>query len=709
MSVVQPVRKTNARSVSRLGLRRPTVPLVGAAPSVGVLPFDVTIIVPTRNEAGNVPELLRRLDAALGAISAEVLFVDDSDDETPAVILAEAQRSSRHVRVVHRAPGEREGKLGGAVVMGFRLAQAPWALVMDGDLQHPPEVVPQLVAATGADDVDLVYGSRYAGTGDAAGLGGRTRAWVSASSTVLAKAAFPRKLRGMSDPMSGLFAVRLASLNLATLRPPGYKILLEILAVSRLRRTVSVPFSFQPRFSGTSKASVAEGLRYLKQLLALRTHLSVARLLQLAAFLAVGLSGVVANTVVLWLLSERWWHEPYLLASFVATNVAIVWNFALFELFVFRGRRRYSSWAGFLRFWGLNMALLPLQLGLLTLSIEVFNMNTIVANVFSLGIVFVVRYVVTTTWVYQRDPAAADAADPVALLAPELVPAAVGAAGPRHRVGGGRGVAPSGALLHGAIGLARRSLLAAVPVLLRLGVAVVAALLAFPAIAVHEWQSLTRGGLPAVEVLTALTAALVLVVVRAVPATGEPDVHDRQVDFILALPALGAALFLTFAWPTHLGSSGTLGPREVAAFLSFFVGACLLVLGTRCTARIRWVFYLQLLMLPVVSVVPVLVGVVVVSFVAATVAAAARSTARATSGPAELRVERRQQLPPWQPAAVAMVVLAGALGFLAIGRPSPVPAAMPAQRPVAGAAADVPTAGPTLVTTSGISLRLEGT
>lgn len=708
MSVVQPVRTTTARSVSRLGLRRPPAPLVGAAPSVGALPFDVTIIVPTRNEAGNVPELLRRLDAALGAIRAEVLFVDDSDDKTPAVILAEAQRSSRHVQVVHRAPGEREGKLGGAVVMGFRLAQAPWALVMDGDLQHPPEIVPQLIAATEAEDVDLVYGSRYAGSGDAAGLGGRTRAWVSTSSTVLAKVAFPRKLRGMSDPMSGLFAVRLASLNLATLRPPGYKILLEILAVSRLRRTVGVPFSFQPRFSGTSKASVAEGLRYLKQLLALRTHLSVARLLQLAAFLAVGLSGVVANTFVLWLLSERWWHEPYLLASFVATNVAIVWNFALFELLVFRGRRRYSSWAGFLRFWGLNMALLPLQLGLLTLSIEVLNMNTIVANVFSLGIVFVVRYVVTTTWVYQRDPAAADAADPVALLAPELVPPAAGAGSSRHRLRS-RGVAPSGELLHGAIGLVRRSLLPAVPVLLRLGVAVVAALLAFPAIAVHEWQSLTRGGLPAVEVLTALTAALVLVVVRAVPATGEPDVHDRQVDFILALPALGAALFLTFAWPTHLGSSGTLGPREVAAFLSFFVGACLLVLGTRCTARIRWVFYLQLLMLPVVSVVPVLVGVVVVSFVAATVAAAARSSARATSGTAELRVERRQQLPPWQPAAVAMVVLAGALGFLAIGRPSPVPAAMPAQRPVAGAAADVPTAGPTLVMTSGISLRLEGT
>src|SRR5664279_2436087 len=207
--------------------------------------FDVTVVVPTRNEAGNVDELLRRLDAALGSLRAEVLFVDDSDDDTPSVIRAAADRSSRPVRLLHREPGRRDGRLGGAVVAGFQLARAPWAVVIDGDIQHPPEAIPTLLTAGLSPDVDLVYGTRYDESGDAGGLSGRGREWVSALSTMLAKAVFPRKLRGVSDPMSGLFAVRLAALNLRELRPAGYKVLLEILAESRLGRMVGVPYSFQ--------------------------------------------------------------------------------------------------------------------------------------------------------------------------------------------------------------------------------------------------------------------------------------------------------------------------------------------------------------------------------------------------------------------------------------------------------------------------------
>lgn len=157
---------------------------------------DVTVVVPTRNEAGNVVELLRRLDVALGSLRAEVLFVDDSDDETPSVIRAAAARSGRSVRLLHREPGRRDGRLGGAVVAGFQLARAPWAVVIDGDLQHPPEMLPALISAGLSPDVDLVYGTRYVDSGDAGGLNGRVRGWVSQLSTLLAKAVFPRRLRG---------------------------------------------------------------------------------------------------------------------------------------------------------------------------------------------------------------------------------------------------------------------------------------------------------------------------------------------------------------------------------------------------------------------------------------------------------------------------------------------------------------------------------
>lgn len=369
--------------------------------------FEISIVVPTRNESGNVDELLRRLDKSLGSIRAEVLFVDDSDDDTPSVIRAAAERSTRNVRLLHREPGRRDGRLGGAVIAGFQLARAPWAIVIDGDLQHPPESIPALVSATTmAADVDLVYGTRYDDVGDAGGLDGRGREWISMLSTALAKVVFPRKLRGVSDPMSGFFAIRLASLNLRELRPAGYKVLLEILAESNLNRTVGVPYSFQARYSGESKASLAEGMRFLVQLLALRSGLKVAQLAQMLAFLTVGVSGVAVNTFALWTMSEGVWQLPYLLASALATNVAIVWNFALLETTVFRKSRRRSFVGGFVRFWLLSLLLLPVQLGLLALLVEGTGLSPLTANVIVLTVVFVLRYLITARWVYAWDSSA---------------------------------------------------------------------------------------------------------------------------------------------------------------------------------------------------------------------------------------------------------------------------------------------------------------
>jgi len=109
---------------------------------------DLTVVIPTRNEVPNVPEMLRRLDGALRDLDAEVLFVDDSDDDTPAVISAvisaAGEAAPRPVRLLHRAPENRAGGLGGAVIAGMRTAAAPWVVVLDGDLQHPPELVPAL-------------------------------------------------------------------------------------------------------------------------------------------------------------------------------------------------------------------------------------------------------------------------------------------------------------------------------------------------------------------------------------------------------------------------------------------------------------------------------------------------------------------------------------------------------------------------------------
>jgi dolichol-phosphate mannosyltransferase len=230
---------------------------------------QVCVLVPTRDESGNIPTLLSRLGPVLTLVHGEVLFVDDSDDDTPSVIAAAGRTARAPVRMLHRNPGERPGGLGGAVQAGLATVTAPWTVVMDGDLQHPPERIVDLLAAAGAG-ADLVVASRHRGDGNAKGLSSGARRLGSGGATWLARLLFPRTLASVTDPMSGFFAVRTAAIDPASLRPRGFKILLEVLVRTRPLRVAEVPFEFAERYVGKSKASWREMARYLRLLVALR-------------------------------------------------------------------------------------------------------------------------------------------------------------------------------------------------------------------------------------------------------------------------------------------------------------------------------------------------------------------------------------------------------------------------------------------------------
>lgn len=222
----------------------------------------VSVVVPTFNEEGNVSQLVARLDRALGGVDAEIVFVDDSTDDTARQVREAALAASAPVSVWHR--DEPAGGLSGAVVAGIARARGDWVVVMDGDLQHPPEQVPGLLAAAG-DGVDVVVASRYRDGGSSDGLATPARALVSRGATALARVLLTERLAGCSDPMSGFFAVRRSALDLAVLRPRGFKILLELLGRHRLR-VAEIPLVFGTRVSGVSKADARQGLQYLWQL-----------------------------------------------------------------------------------------------------------------------------------------------------------------------------------------------------------------------------------------------------------------------------------------------------------------------------------------------------------------------------------------------------------------------------------------------------------
>src|SRR6478672_7397983 len=107
------------------------------------LPLQLTVVVPTLNEAGNVEILLDRLGLALAGIEWEAIFVDDgSTDGTPELVTRLAQ-ADRRVRLLRRIG--RRG-LSSAVVEGALASTSPVIAVIDADLQHDEKVLPKLFA-----------------------------------------------------------------------------------------------------------------------------------------------------------------------------------------------------------------------------------------------------------------------------------------------------------------------------------------------------------------------------------------------------------------------------------------------------------------------------------------------------------------------------------------------------------------------------------
>ena len=262
--------------------------------------FDVTVVVPTRNERDNVAPLLRRVEKIRPDLRLEVLFIDDSSDDTPSVVEDQAARCSRTVSLIHRPEGQRLGGLGGAVRTGLLAARSDLVCVMDADLQHPPELLGALIDEAALSRADVVVASRYCDQGEAGELS-PFRLAASRGSGMLAKALFPRRLHPVSDPMSGFFLVRRSAVDARAMRPNGFKVLLEILLSGSGLVTREVPYRFAKRHSGNSNASWQEGATYLRRLVELRVQ---GRWRRFAGFAAAGAAGAAVNTAALALLAR---------------------------------------------------------------------------------------------------------------------------------------------------------------------------------------------------------------------------------------------------------------------------------------------------------------------------------------------------------------------------------------------------------------------
>jgi dolichol-phosphate mannosyltransferase len=222
----------------------------------------LALVIPTLCEADNIGGLLDHVRSVLDpvGISYEILVVDDdSQDGTGEVVSAIARKDAR----VHLLVRKGQRGLSGAVLYGWQNTDAGILGVMDADLQHPPELLPQLIAAIQAGS-DIAIGSRYT-------PGGELGAWNPFRKLLSAAAVWvtwPIQRAGIraKDPMTGFFLVRRSCIDGITFQRFGFKLLLEVLVRGRISSVAEVPFAFGSRYRGASKAGFRVGWDYARLL-----------------------------------------------------------------------------------------------------------------------------------------------------------------------------------------------------------------------------------------------------------------------------------------------------------------------------------------------------------------------------------------------------------------------------------------------------------
>ena len=305
---------------------------VPESPQQGVGLPVLSVVVPTFNERDNVTALYRKLDATLKGIAWEVVFVDDnSPDGTWDVVRALARRDGR-VRCLRRIG--RRG-LSGACIEGILASSAPFAAVMDADLQHDETQLPKMLSLLQSGEADLVIGSRYVEGGSADSFN-RHRAGASALATEVAKRVLGVRV---ADPMSGFFMVRRDRFEQLApeLSTQGFKILLDVIATAHGKlRTVEVPYAFGSRLHGESKLDSMVALDFVGLVLAKFTRDVIS--LRFLLFAMVGGTGLFVHLATLFVALQVL-EFPFPEAQAAGAFVAMTSNFILNNFLTYRDQR----------------------------------------------------------------------------------------------------------------------------------------------------------------------------------------------------------------------------------------------------------------------------------------------------------------------------------------------------------------------------------
>ncbi len=351
----------------------------------------ISIIVPTYNERDNIQELFQRIKNSLGDLSYEIIVVDDnSPDGTAEYAESCGKELGLNVTVI-----KRPCKMGliSAVIDGLKIAKGEYVVVMDADLQHPPEVIPKLISELDRG-YDMVIASRYVKGGSVEGWSSIRRI-ISKAAILLAHILIPQS-RDIKDPVSGFFAFKVDKLGTRIWNeepPRGFKILLYLLSRGDFKRVGEVPYVFKPRTRGSSKLGMNEILNYAKLLLTLSEFRAI-------KFGIVGAVGTVVNLGLLAVLIHLLRLES-LIAHPISIEVSIINNYILNEFWTFRRRGKSGFLVKLLRFHGSSALAVITQFAVAQALSRAFGLEYVLAAFIGIIIGYLLNYVVSEVVVWK--------------------------------------------------------------------------------------------------------------------------------------------------------------------------------------------------------------------------------------------------------------------------------------------------------------------
>jgi dolichol-phosphate mannosyltransferase len=358
----------------------------------------LSLVIPTYNESRNIDRLLDLLSQLLDGLlphDYELIVVDDDSPDRTWEIAEGLRDRYPHLQVIRR---QQERGLSTAVIRGWQAASGGVLGVIDGDLQHPPEILAKLLFEV-KQGADLAVASRHIEGGGVSSWS-LVRRLLSRGAQVLGLMILPGVLGRLTDPMSGYFLVKRSAIAHCPLSPVGYKILIEVVGRSNIPQIAEVGYVFQERQAGASKVTWRQYRDYLRHLVRLRLSSGrVGRLAQqvdfpIARFLRfgfVGLSGVVIDMGLLYLFHSVWGFALTRSAIFAA-EFAILNNFFWNDRWTFGDLAKQQRSLGkalkrLLKFNLVCLMGLVLKILLLNLLFNQLGINAYLANLVAIAIV----------------------------------------------------------------------------------------------------------------------------------------------------------------------------------------------------------------------------------------------------------------------------------------------------------------------------------